>query len=73
MAKAEANISWLTLREGVARVARHLGCAPEDAELRIVGKAKAGLIKARGVSRGPASVAASRPPGTERSTWSAPQ
>ena len=52
MAKAEAKISWVMSREGVARVARHLGCAPEDAELRIVGKAKAGLIKARGVVEG---------------------
>ena len=52
MAKAEAKISWVMSREGVARVARHLGCAPEDAELRIVGKAKAGLIKACGVIEG---------------------
>ena len=52
VAKAEAKISWVMLREAVARVARHLGCAPEDAELRIVGKAKAGLIKARGVVEG---------------------
>ena len=43
---------WLSSREVVAGVARHLGCTPEDAELRIVGKAKAGLIKANGVIEG---------------------
>ena len=52
MAKAETNIPWVMSRKGVARVARHLGCTPEDAELRIVGKAKADLIKARGVIEG---------------------
>jgi hypothetical protein len=41
--------SWLSSREVVGSVARHLGCAPEAAELQIVGKGKAGLIRARGV------------------------
>ena len=50
VAKAENNIPWLTLREVVARVARHLGCTPEDAKLRIVGKAEAGQIRACGVT-----------------------
>jgi hypothetical protein len=49
MTEATTRIPWLPSREAAARIARHLGCAPKDAELRIVGKAKAGLIKARGV------------------------
>jgi hypothetical protein len=49
MTEAVANIPWLPLGEAVARVARHLGCTPGGAELRIVGKAKASQIKARGV------------------------
>ena len=48
--EAVAKLSpWLSSREAVARVARHLGCTPEAAELQIVGKGKAGRIKARGV------------------------
>ena len=43
--EAVANIPWLPRREAVARAARHRGCAPEDAELQIVGKVKAGQIK----------------------------
>ena len=61
MAKAEAKIPWVMSREGVARVARHLGCAPEDAELRISGKAKAGSDQgARRYLRGLSGLAASR-------------
>jgi hypothetical protein len=41
--------SWLPPGEAVAGVAHHLGCTPEAAELQIVGKGKAGLIRARGV------------------------
>ena len=37
-------------REAVARVARHLGCTPEDAKLRIVGKAEAARVRACGVT-----------------------
>jgi len=44
-----ANISWLPLPEAVARVARHLGCTPEVAELWIVDAGKGGRIKARGM------------------------
>jgi hypothetical protein len=50
VAKAKARISWLTLREVVASVARHLGCTPDDAELRIVEKGKGGLIRACGLT-----------------------
>jgi hypothetical protein len=39
----------LPSREAVARVARHLGCTPEAAELQIVAKGRDGRIKARGV------------------------
>ena len=39
--EAETKHSMGSLREAVACVARHLGCTPEDAKLRIVGKAKA--------------------------------
>ena len=60
------TIPWLSSREAVARVARHLGCTPEDAELRIVGQGKAGRIKARGVIEG-GRCRRSRPPGTTTS------
>jgi hypothetical protein len=50
VAKAQTNIPWLVLCEAVARVARYLDCIPEDAKLRIVSKAKAGQIKACGVT-----------------------
>jgi hypothetical protein len=43
---------WLPAREAVARVARHLGCTPEAAELQIVDKGKGNRIKARGVIEG---------------------
>jgi hypothetical protein len=48
MSGAETRIPWLPPRAAVARVARHLGCTPEAAELQIVGKGKAGLIRALG-------------------------
>jgi hypothetical protein len=41
--------SWLSSREAVARVARHLRCTPEAAERQIVGEGKSGRLKARGV------------------------
>jgi hypothetical protein len=41
--------SWLSSREAVARVARHLGCTPEAAERQIVDAGKRGRVKARGV------------------------
>ena len=50
MAKAETNISWLPMHVVVRRVARHLSCTPEDAQLRIVGKAKAAWVRACGVT-----------------------
>ena len=50
MTEAVAKLSsWLSSREVVGSVARHLGCTPEAAELQIVGKGKAGLIRARGM------------------------
>jgi hypothetical protein len=49
MIEAETRIPWLPSREAVARAAHHLGGTPEAAELGIVGKGKAGLIRARGV------------------------
>ena len=50
MIEAAAKLSpWLLSREVVGSVARHLGCTTEAAELQIVGKGKAGLIRARGV------------------------
>ena len=52
MAKAETKVPWLASREAVAQVARHLDCTPEDAELRIASKAKAGQIKTLGVIEG---------------------
>ena len=52
MTEAAANIPWLSLPEAVARVARHLGCTPEAAELQIVDKGKGSRIKARGVIEG---------------------
>jgi len=53
MNEAAANIPWLPLPEAIARIARHLGCTPEAAELRIIGEGKGGRIKARGVIKGP--------------------
>ena len=41
--------SWLSSREAVARVARHLGCTLEAAERQIVDAGRGGRIKARGV------------------------
>jgi hypothetical protein len=43
---------WLPSREAVARVARHLGCTPEEAELQIVAKGRDGRVKARGLVEG---------------------
>jgi hypothetical protein len=49
MTEAAGNIPWLPSCETlIARVARHLGCAPKAAELRIVSAGKSGLIKGRG-------------------------
>ena len=48
MTKAETNISWLPTCEIVGLVARHLGCAPEAAKLRIDCKVEAGRVRARG-------------------------
>ena len=51
MARAVAKLPlWLPSGEAVTRVARHLRCAPEDAELRIVGAGKDGRVKARGMT-----------------------
>jgi hypothetical protein len=41
--------SWLSSREAVARVARHLGCTLEAAERQIVDAGRGGRIKARGL------------------------
>ena len=41
--------SWLSSREAVAHVARHLGCTLEAAERQIVDAGRGGRIKARGV------------------------
>jgi hypothetical protein len=51
--KAETNVPWLPwlpMRVIVSRVARHLGCAPEDAWLRIVQEGEARRIKACGLT-----------------------
>jgi hypothetical protein len=54
--EATAKLSpWLSEGEAVARVARHLDCTPEAAELQIVGKGKAGLIRALGMIEWPVS------------------
>jgi hypothetical protein len=50
MTEAAAKIPWLSSREAVVRVARHLGCTLEAAELQI--KEKADRIAARGVIEG---------------------
>ena len=55
----EAEVAWVSWGEAVARVARHLGCTPEDAKLRIVGKAKAAWVRACGVTSEAIGVAAS--------------
>jgi hypothetical protein len=49
VAKAAANLPWLPSRDAAVRVACHLGCTPDDAELRIVSAGKDGRVKARGV------------------------
>jgi hypothetical protein len=48
--EADLTIPWLSSRAAVVRVARHLGCTPEAAELQI--KANADRIAARGVIDG---------------------
>jgi hypothetical protein len=48
MTEAEAKLAWLPAHVIVVGAARHLGCTPEAAELRIIGAARAGRIKARG-------------------------
>ena len=60
MAKAEAKISWVTSREVVARVARHLGCAPEDAGCGSFAKRKPAGSRRVAYLRGLAGIAASR-------------
>jgi hypothetical protein len=60
--KAGTKIAWLTSRKVVALVARHLGCTPDDAELQIIEKGKAGLIRARGMTEG-------RPVSPLRAAW----
>jgi hypothetical protein len=75
VATAETNLPpWLASREAVARVARHLGCAPEDAWLRIVEEAEAGRIKARGltVKRRPTSLLPASWCGIDRDAGSLP-
>jgi len=52
MNEAAASIPWSPLPEAVARVARHLGCTPEAAELQIISNGKSDRIKARGVIEG---------------------
>jgi hypothetical protein len=51
--KAETSVPWLPwlpMRVIVSRVAHHLGCAPEDAWLRIVQEGEARRIKACGLT-----------------------
>jgi hypothetical protein len=50
VAKAEITIAWPPLRVAAGYVAGYLGCAEEDAKLRIVRKAQAGRVRARGVT-----------------------
>lgn len=50
MTEAVAKIPWLPMRVIVSRVARHLGCAPEDAWLRIVQEGGARRIRACGLT-----------------------
>ena len=50
MTEAETKVAWLPMCVIVSRVARHLGCAPEDAWLRIVEEGEAGRIKACGLT-----------------------
>jgi hypothetical protein len=50
VAKAKTRISWLPMVVLVSRVARYLGCAPEDAGLRIVEAGEADRIRACGLT-----------------------
>src|SRR5262245_10806411 len=50
MNEAETMIAWLPTRVIVSRSARYLGCAVEDARLRIIQEAEAGRIKACGLT-----------------------
>ena len=50
MIEAAAKLSsWLSSREAVACVARHLGCTLQAAERQIVDAGRGGQVKARGV------------------------
>jgi hypothetical protein len=50
VSEAEITIPWLPLRVAAGCAASYLGCAEEDAKLRIVRKVEAGRVRARGVT-----------------------